>query len=223
VYMSKECKLLQLGFSSDTWGEVIAVFFSNGDVIGLMPLGLRLSENCTLTGRLYRGSKLYNYIISTSTAKLQCNICVTEEPQLFYLSIFEKSKVVKAFKKCECPKKFCDACLTGLCRFRYEEGEDVIRLTVDVEKVLFRKKSPRVFTRASSAFIEALVWFTKIPYVKCEEIEEALKRIEFLKEVVYRSTQRELYIKLIEEVYSKARELVSSVESIRCRSRDKNI
>uniref|UniRef100_A0A7C4BCA6 DUF447 family protein n=1 Tax=Ignisphaera aggregans TaxID=334771 RepID=A0A7C4BCA6_9CREN len=221
--MNRKCKLPYLGFSSDTWGEVVVVFFSDNSVVGLMPLGLRLSEGCTLAGRLYRGSRLYDYIITTRVSELQCNVCITEEPQLFYLAIFEKDRAAKVFGKCACPKRFCDACLIGLCRFHYIEGEDVARLVVNVEKVYFRKKIPRVFVRASAALVEALVWLTKMPYMRCNESEEALKRIELLKEVVYRSTQRERYIKLIEAIYARARKLVNSSESARRRPRDEDI
>jgi len=217
-------KLLErLGFSLDTWGEVVVVFFRDSDVVGLMPLGLRLSESCTLVGRLYKGSKLYNYILSTGVEELRCRVCVSGDPQLFYVAIFEKDRVAKAFEKSFCPKSLCCACLAGLCRFHCVEGEEIIGLELSVDEVAVRKAMPTVFTRASAALIEALVWLTKMPYMECEDVGKVLERIEFLREVVYRSSNRKLFQSLADKVFSKALDLVKSIESCRCGSGDKDI
>uniref|UniRef100_A0A7J2U357 DUF447 family protein n=1 Tax=Ignisphaera aggregans TaxID=334771 RepID=A0A7J2U357_9CREN len=215
------CELMELGFSIDTWGEVVMVFYSKGEVIGLMPVGLKLSEGCTLAGRLYRGSKLYSYIASAKVAELPCIACISENPQLFYMAVFEKSQTIEIFTEHRCPEEFCDACLIGLCKFF--DGDEAINFKISVKEIALHRKTPRVFTRASAAIIEALVWFTKLPYVDCKDIERVLERIELLKDTVYRSSQKNIYAKLIENIYLAAFKLVKEDESSRCGSRDKNI
>ena len=213
-----KCILAELGFSSDTWGEVVVVFYSESKVVGLMPLGLKLTENCTLTGRLYSGSRLYNHITSTKITELKCKVCVTQDPLLFYTAVFEKSRGAEIFAREECPREHCDMCITGLCRF-HSRGE-IIDLKIEVEEYVLCRDMPRVFTRATAAIIEALVWLTKLPHAECKDLSVVLERVEFLVRVVEKSSQRKLYKELAEFIHSRALELVSEIESSRCRSRD---
>jgi hypothetical protein len=216
--MKDVCESLKAIFSTDTWGEVIVSFYNENRVVGLMPLGLKLSEECTLSGRLYAGSRFYNYIISAGITELKCNVCVTQDPVLFYTAIFDKSKAIEILTREALLKKYCDICFTGFCEF--QNRGDIIDLRVKIIEIVLYRELPRVFTRVNAAIIEALIWFTKIPYMECRDLATILEKLEFLREIVYRSTQKKLYIEFIDLIYSKALELVREIESSRCRSGD---
>jgi len=217
--------LKRLGFSVDTWGEVVVVFLEEkgNSVISVMPLGLKLLENCSLSGRLFRGSRIYDYILNTGVRELKCKICISEDPLLFYAAVYEKKKVTKVFKKSLCPRSYCSVCLSGSCIFSLAREEDVITLELHVDRVVIRRALPKVFTRASAALIEALVWLTKVPYMSCEEVEKVVEWVELLKTSVYRSSQQKVFKELADEIFSKTIELVKNVEDSRCRPRDKNV
>jgi hypothetical protein len=219
---SIECMLRYLGFSRDTWGETVVVFYRDNDIVNIMPLGLKiLDENmCTLYGRILRGSKFYNYIVEKNLSDTKCCICISQEPQLFYYAVFEKNKLVEIFSSDKNFGELCDAYLTSICRFDIKDySVDVVIL---VKEIIIKRRYPRVFTRASATVIEALVWLTKISYIECNNLKDTLKYIEFLRTTVYRSSQNKLYNLLIDSIYGKALELVKQVESSRCRSGDKN-
>jgi hypothetical protein len=215
--------LRELGFTHDTWGETITAFYNaNNELVTVMPLGLKLSSpnECRLLGRVFQGSKLYDYILRHGVTKLRCIVCVTLDPQVFYKAVLMKDEVVKLFATLsQCPT-ICDACITGLGMFSVKE--EAIEVSIDVLGTTI-KGLPKVFTRAGAAIIEALVWLTKLSYVECDKLDEVMSWLNFLKIVVYRSSQNETYRKLINLIYAKSVEVGKIVESSRCRSRNKNI
>lgn len=219
---SSGCMLRYLGFSRDTWGETVVVFYIDNDVVNIMPLGLKILDEdmCTLYGRILRGSKFYSYIVEKNLSDTECCICVSQESQLFFWAIFEKNRLVEIFSDNKNFEELCDAYLVSICRFSIKE--DSVDVVILVKEVTVNRRYPRVFTRANAAIIEALIWLTKIPHIECSNLRNTLKYIEFLRNTVYRSSQSKLYNLLIDSIYSRALELVKQVESSRCRSGDKN-
>ena len=216
-----KCFLEGFGFSYDSWGETVAVFYRDKEIVALMPMGLRLSGGCKLFGRVFKGSKLFDEV-SSGMREAMCIICVSSNSLTFYTSIFDKDSIAKEFKGLRCPCSLCDACIYGSASF-VNPHQDFFEVYIDPDRYTVCRELPRVYTRAFGALVEALVWYTKIPYVDCEKLGEVLKRIEHCVETVYRSTENGLQRKAISTVYSKALDLVKTVEGSRCRPRDKNI
>uniref|UniRef100_A0A7J3QER4 DUF447 family protein n=1 Tax=Ignisphaera aggregans TaxID=334771 RepID=A0A7J3QER4_9CREN len=65
------------------------------------------------------------------------------------------------------------------------------------------KRYPKGFNRASAAIIEALIYYTKMPFVNEDEKKRALLKIEMCRETVYRSSENPMYRKIIDEIIKK--------------------
>ncbi len=218
---SERCPLIDLGFSVETYGETVIAFYNdNYVVINIMPMGFKLdSKTCTLNGRIFNGSILYKLITEKNLTSIKCSICVTKNPQLFYLSIFDKRKILRRFDKGRCPRSYCDVCIHGMMHVD-EVTSDYIKVFFRPLSIKYNSKSPKVFDRASAAVIEALVWYTKMPYVSCGELDNILIRLRMCLDTVLRASTNEKIKNIINDVYSKA---VQYAESSRCRSGNKNL
>jgi hypothetical protein len=209
------CYLKDFGFSSDTYGETIIAFLSGegGDsIISLMPMGFKLSDNCELVGRIFKGSFIYNVILEKKISKMPCIVCITRSPQTFYLTIFNKKILIRRFKGGRCPRSYCDACVDGELTVE-GVGDDIINVSIRPLSIKINRRVPLVFDRASAAIIEALVWYTKIPYVPCNEVYEILSRLRFYRETVSRASKRGVFLKMINRIF---REGVKDAKSSGC-------
>ena len=204
-----------LGFSSDTYGETIIAFLGGEDgdsIMSLMPMGFKLNDNCELVGRIFKGSFIYNVILEKKISKIPCIVCITRSPQTFYLAIFNKKILIRRFKGGRCPRSYCDACVDGELTME-GVGDDIINVSIRPLSVKINRRVPLVFDRASAAIIEALVWYTKIPYVPCNEVYEILSRLRFYRETVSRASKRGVFLKMINRIF---REGVKDAKSSGC-------
>ncbi|MFP3281143.1 MAG: DUF447 family protein [Vulcanisaeta sp.] len=209
------CYLKDLGFSSDTYGETIIVFLGGEDgdsIMSLMPMGFKLNDNCELVGRIFKGSFIYNVILEKKISKIPCIVCITRSPQTFYLAIFNKKILIRRFKGVRCPRSYCDACVDGELTME-GVGDDIINVSIRPLSIKINRRVPLVFDRASAAIIEALVWYTKIPYVPCNEVYEILSRLRFYRETVSRASKRGVFLKMINRIF---REGVKDAKSSGC-------
>lgn len=204
-----------LGFSSDTYGETIIAFLGGEDgdsIMSLMPMGFKLNDNCELVGRIFKGSFIYNVILEKKISKIPCIVCITRSPQTFYLAIFNKKILIRRFKGGRCPRSYCDACVDGELTME-GVGDDIINVSIRPLSIKINRRVPLVFDRASAAIIEALVWYTKIPYVPCNEVYEILSRLRFYRETVSRASKRGVFLKMINRIF---REGVKDAKSSGC-------
>jgi hypothetical protein len=207
--------LKDLGFSSDTYGETIIAFLGGEDgdsIMSLMPMGFKLNDNCELVGRIFKGSFIYNVILEKKISKIPCIVCITRSPQTFYLAIFNKKILIRRFKGGRCPRSYCDACVDGELTME-GVGDDIINVSIRPLSIKINRRVPLVFDRASAAIIEALVWYTKIPYVPCNEVYEILSRLRFYRETVSRASKRGVFLKMINRIF---REGVKDAKSSGC-------
>ncbi|MEM4041164.1 MAG: DUF447 family protein, partial [Ignisphaera sp.] len=193
--------LKRIGFSSSTYLEAITILYKdNGDIANIVPLGYRLRDSNIVT-KVYRGSRTYQILISNKS-KRGC-ICVTQDAELFYLSIFDKEKAIDLFLNKQ--KKVCDAVIEFSIE-GIENRKDSIVIYVKPLTVKILRKTPRGFTRASALIIEALIWLTKLPYTPETEREKLVKRIEFCLESINRSSRNKKYRLIAREIYTLAQE-----------------
>jgi len=207
--------LKDLGFSSDTYGETIIAFLGGEDgdsIMSLMPMGFKLNDNCELVGRIFKGSFIYNVILEKKISKIPCIVCITRSPQTFYSAIFNKKILIRRFKGGRCPRSYCDACVDGELTME-GVGDDIINVSIRPLSIKINRRVPLVFDRASAAIIEALVWYTKIPYVPCNEVYEILSRLRFYRETVSRASKRGVFLKMINRIF---REGVKNAKSSGC-------
>lgn len=213
-------ELRKLGFSRDTYGETITIFYGDGnEIINVMPMGFKLymdTGSCGLTGRVFKGSMIYDLIINKNLNEIKCSICITRDPRAFYYSIFNKMHIINAIKRGSL--NYCDAYVNGAMIVN-EVGNTSIKVIVKLHDVDIITKNPRVFDRASAAIIEALVWYTKIPYVSCNKVRQILNREKFYLETVRRASRKSIYRHMINDIYARAKELAST----RCGSRNKDL
>ena len=213
-------ELRKFGFSKDTYGETITIFYGdNDDIVNVMPMGFKLyadGEFCGLTGRVFKGSTMYDLVIYKGLNEIRCSVCITKDPRAFYYSIFNKKYVINLLKRRALNS--CDAYINGTMVIS-DVGDDSIKVIVKLHNVNIITRNPKVFDRASAAIIEALVWYTKIPYVPCNKIRQILDRERFYLETVRRASRKGIYRHMINDIYARAKELAST----RCGSRDKDL
>ncbi|MEL9940903.1 MAG: DUF447 family protein [Ignisphaera sp.] len=198
-------RLRRLGFSENVFGETIA-FFAAGETVYVMAMGLKIaSEN--LYGRVFKSSTAYKILKSSSASDISCGICVSLDPIAFYNSIFDKERLVECFKNGICLRSVCDAYIDTSIE-RVLDGGDFVEVFLRPVRIRVFRRVPRVFTRASAAIVEALVWLTKMPFLRDDERRWAFEFIAMLRETVYRSSSDESHRKVVESIYSSAKRLM---------------
>ncbi|MDK6029204.1 DUF447 family protein [Ignisphaera sp. 4213-co] len=199
--------LLELGFSENTYAETVALFLWNSNK-HVMALGLRF-RNGFLYSRVFKGSKMYEVLRSSEKAEnIQCIVCISSNPVLFYNAVLNKSEVLKCFENLECFKSFCDASIETVVANSIVSDE-FVEVFLKPIKIGIYRRIPRVFTRASAAIIEALVWYTKMVFADESRRREYLNRILMLRDVVYRSSLNKVYREIIDDVVVHAQSYVS--------------
>ncbi len=198
--------IFDLGFSEDTFGEVVA-FFSWSNSKHVMPLGLKF-RNGFLYGRIFKGSKMYTILSDAKNiGNINCMVCISSNPMLFYNAVFNKGEVLKCCENVDCVKNFCDACIETVVANSIVSDE-FVEVFLKPIKIGIYRRIPRVFTRASAAIIEALVWYTKMVFADESRRREYLNRILMLRDVVYRSSLNKVYREIIDDVVAHAQSYV---------------
>ncbi|MEM2185171.1 MAG: DUF447 family protein [Candidatus Methanomethylicia archaeon] len=196
-----------LEFSSDTYIETVTLFYVNGKLMGLMPLGMK-KLNSQFFARIFKSSRMYNTILNLEDlSRVKCKICISSNPITFYYAIFKKEKLVKAFMGKNYSRKFCDACIDATMT-SYEKDQEFLKIYLKPIEIYIVRRYPKGFNRASAAIIEALVHYTKIPFVNMEEQKRLILKIEMCMETVYRSSEKPTYRAIIEEIFKRAKNLL---------------
>lgn len=198
-----------MDFPSNTYIETITLFYVNEKLMGLMPLGVK-KLNSQFFARIFKSSRMYNILLNVKDINsVKCKICISNNPITFYYAIFEKEVLVKAFRGKNYSRKFCDACIDAIIT-SYEENREFLKVYLKPIKIYLAKRYPKGFNRASAAIIEALVHYTKIPFANIEEKGKLLSKIEVCRETVYRSSENTVYRDVIEDIFKKAKNLLSN-------------
>ncbi len=197
--------LRKIGFLEKTYNETIILV--DKDIV--MPLGIYI-VNGMFYARVYKGSRLYNYLSKVGNELVEAYLCIPRTPLLFYMVIFEKDKVVSIEKRGFTCIKDCSACIKcDIQKIKVEIENYVIKLTPT--KAIVLKKIPYVYHRFEHAIVEALVYYTKIPYVSERKALEYLKKILWCKEIVYHSTYSRKYRRIINNIVNKSIDVYNSV------------
>lgn len=200
-------KLCGLGFSNETYSEVLLTININNDT-NVAPMGVLLKNN-KLYVRIYSGTKTYNAILNYAD---ECVLNITNNPKLFFNAILHKEKIRFYNSTIVNAKRVldCDAyieCNINKRNILSNYAEIFLNpLIIDVVN-----PSVKTYNRAGPAIIEALVHLSKIQYYKSSGMNnnEILKRFLFLREIVYHSTSDKDYRIMINEILDKAEKFIN--------------
>lgn len=201
--------LRRLGFSKGSVSEVL-LSLSTGHDFNIAPVGVRLSKSGDLAVKLYPGSRTYELVRRGARDYV---INVTSDPVLFYYAVLSKNSLrLKPSRYVSAPKVAgCDAyveCVLSTIR----HGREYLRLYLRPLHIEYRKTCPRPFCRAEPAIIEALIYLTKIPYLrrtgKLGEAQVLLTKIRYCVEVVEHSTRSRRLRYISRRILEKAENLM---------------
>lgn len=202
-----EAILSSLGFSSETYSEVIITSSFNGEV-HVAPFGVKTFKNL-LYFRTYHPSTTYRNIVKSG----ECVLNITSNAETFYNAIFhpERLEFEPSFKV-STPRirgldGYVECILVNVKDFNLYSVLYCKPVHVEYKCIL-----PRTFNRAEPAIIEALIHYTRVkPYLeagKTSDVQELIKRIEMCKYIVEHSTTNRELLKIIEDIRVKAYEKV---------------
>ncbi|MET1160096.1 MAG: hypothetical protein ABWW65_03965 [Thermoprotei archaeon] len=194
--------LRKIGFSKQTFTETILVVYFNGKVVA-SPTGFLLRSS-SLYARIYKGSRLYSIFEHVPESIL---ICIPSNSLLFYYSILRREKLV--FRKLGNYYTLKGCSIDIPCSLLKTRNRSLYReLYLKPEAIVINEPYPRGYRRVDYAVVEALVYYTKIPYVSIEEAENYVKALEYVRWAVYRSTRNNKYRRIIDEIVTGAREVL---------------
>jgi len=191
--------LRRLGFSTSTYSEVI-LSIKHGNIVNYAPMGVLLVKDA-LHLRVYMGSLTYKLIMEGAK---DCVLNITSDPILFYNSILDKSRVktvgsikVKSPRISGC-QGYIECLISDVVKTpRY------LRVLLNPIHIDYYKIIPTTYKRASSAIIEALVYYTKLPYLKGSS-GDLLSKIKLCVNTVFRSTKNPKYRGLARDILLRA-------------------
>ncbi len=193
--------LLSMGFSEDTFIETVVLVRKDSNIVNVLPLGLKYNRQGILLAKIYRGSRTHDLILKGLANRF--TICLTQKPETFYYAIFRKDIIIKTFNEVKCPRKLCDACIDTEIQ-SIEQGEDHLEVNLRTMNIIISQGYPKGFTRASAAIIEALIYYTKLPFISEEEKRKYVERIKIMREIVYRSSKKNIYREMIDDIVDRA-------------------
>ena len=204
IIVSIDRVLRKMGFSSTTYNETILTI-KWVDGIYTMPFGVLYTRGF-LRGRVFRGSKVYEVF---KQKPRYASLCVTHNPLLFYKAVFEKERI--RYRDCVV-NGLSQPCIMGCDACVFTVVENLVfrsdRVWVELKPIDIRvfNKYPRVFHRVDHAIVEALVYYTKIPFVSRGEACKYYGYILACRETVYRSSKYTAYRRIIDSILEKTRE-----------------
>lgn len=196
-------RLENLGFSKSTYGEIILTI-RLGEIVNSAPMGVLLYGDTKLCLKVYRSGRTYEMIVGGAE---DCVLNVTSDPMLFYNSVFRKDEVsYRPAERASSPRiSGCDAyvecSITGLTAY-----ERYVQVLLEPLLVDVTDGTVRVYSRVGPALIEALICYTKLPYLKdsCEEAESLIGRIRIFREIVYHSTRDRVFREIADEILNRS-------------------
>jgi len=199
--------LENLGFSRSTYSEVILTV-KLGKIVNSAPMGALLNDQGEICLRIYRNQRTYRMIVNGAK---DCVLNITDNPVLFYNTIFEKEKISYiSAKRVSSPRILdCKAyveCLINDIKIHENFVKAFLKpLLIDTAK----EKNIKTYNRAGPAIIEALICYSKLLHFKNIDRERAeilKKRIEIFKEIVYHSTTDSTLRKIASKILAKSEE-----------------
>jgi len=206
--------LRDLGFSEDTFSEVIAVTkFEN--MWNCSPLGVKLSlENKTLYFYVYEGARILNFLSKRNLFTLN----VVNEYSAFLNCIFKRSieNEVRKITNTLGYLRTADAYIVCENSLPIQVSKDRYLVNVHAKEIAILRNRPRVFNRVLPAVIEALICYTKIkPYSRAygfSSVLELLEKIRYCKNIVYHATSNSKDRRAIEFIYEEAVKLANKLK-----------
>ncbi len=197
--------LRKMGFSSTTYSEVIITLTKGGEKYS-MPIGVKYLRK-RFEGRIYRKTRIADIILSQPE---KISVCVTRDPIIFYRAVLEKEKleyIEVSHYEAPCIVG-CDACI--ICNIEsISETNEWLRIVLNPVHTVIYNVYPRPFHRVEYGIVEALVYYTKLPYVDRATAEKYYNYILVFRETVYRSTTDKKYRAIIDKIVAKAKEVLN--------------
>ena len=199
--------LENLGFSRFTYSEVILTV-KLGKIVNSAPMGALLNDQGEICLRIYRNQRTHRMIVNGAE---DCVLNITDNPVLFYNTIFEKEKISYISAKRVSSPRILDCKAYVECLINdIEIHENFVKaflkpLLIDTAK----EKNIKTYNRAGPAIIEALICYSKLLHFKNIDRERAKilkKRIEIFKEIVYHSTTDSTLRKIASKILAKSEE-----------------
>ncbi len=198
-------RLKKMGFSEYTFSETIAILW-NGNIYKVMPLGVKLIHR-RLYFRVYRSTSFYN-LLERGASNISLNI--TFNPLDFYNAVLYKDRVKVVYGSIDRSYFIEDsyAYIIGrIASIADKGGREYVEVFMVPIRYRVLKSDPWVYNRAFSAIVEALIYYTKIPFLGEYKALDLIHRISILKETIYHSTAKPLYRKIIDDILIKSIEL----------------
>ena len=205
--------LLELGFSENTFSEVIAVTRLRNRW-NCSPLGVKLNlKNKTLYFYVYEGSKILSSLKKQNVFTLN----IVNEYSVFINCIFKRD-IGKEI--CEITNTLgyigvADAYIVCENSLPKQVSEGKYLVNAFVKEVVILRSKPRVFNRVLPAIVEALIHYTKIePYSKVfgfESVLELLEKIRYCKETVYHASTNPELRSTVDFIYREATKLANKL------------
>ena len=205
--------LLELGFSENTFSEVIAVT-KLGSKWNCSPLGVKLNlKNKTLYFYVYEGAKILGFLKKQSIFTLNM---VNEYP--VFISCTFKRGMEKEI--CEVTDtlgyiRVADAYIVCENSLPKQVGEGKYLVNAVVKDVVILRSKPRVFNRVLPAVVEALIYYTKIrPYAEIYGFASALElleKIRYCRDTVYHASVDSKARNAIDLIYEEAAKLIDKL------------
>ncbi len=194
--------LRSIGFRSDTYNEVV-ITTCIGDNCYSMPFGVKYVRGL-LRGRFFKDSIMFR--IHAGYKPLYSVLCITDDPMIFYNAVFRKGDLrYKYIREYGMPCiSGCSACILVLKKYMRLVSD---RLYVGFKPIRIRiyRRYPSVYHRFKYALIEALIQYTKIPFVDEESRRRLIEYIVYLRSTIYRSTRNKRYRGLIDDIIERIR------------------
>ncbi len=209
--MVTSSELKRLGFSKGTVSEVL-LSLSLGNEVNIAPMGVRLGSHAELIVKIFAGCRTYDLVRRGARDYV---INISTDPLLFYYAVFNKGMLaLRPARYVKAPRLAgCEAYVEAE-RSAVSHGKDYLILRLSPIYLEYRRTFPKAFNRAAPAIIEALIYYTKIPYLKrsgkIEKAREALDRIRECAEVVEHSTRSRKLRSVMQSIVKAAEEILNA-------------
>ncbi|MEM3833570.1 MAG: DUF447 family protein [Thermoprotei archaeon] len=197
--------LRELGFSENTYSEIILVVTRDGEV-NAAPIGVKLI-NDNIMAIIFKDSVTYLGLMGCG----ECTINVTSDARVFYKFVMNERIGADELLSSDIihvpALKIADAVVEAKVADVIDKGDRAIFYFVPVNFKILRSM-PRTFNRAHPAIIEALVHYTRIkPYLTMglsSEIDKLLERIKMCVDTVRHSTRDTELLNIANDILLKA-------------------
>lgn len=204
--------LKELGFSEDTFSEVLVVTKYSPDTWNCAPMGVKLKGDI-LYFYVYKDTKTYKAIKYFPYFTLN----IVYDPEIFLCCVTKNCDFdfLENAKNFNVPHIFNADAYVECHLNRLHELKDKAEVLCDPLNIIVKRSHPRTFNRAFPAVVESLVYLTKLkPYAnldRFDDIRKLYERILICRDVVYHSTTDDRYRGVINRIVSYAMKILSDI------------